>query len=103
MPFLQNYMATPLTMTSQRAQTPHSPPQQLSIDRFLTFYYGQPGFHINNMLILLSVQLFVVTSTPFIFDLLRLKEITYSSCSGVPWNAQLPGYDLQILEHWPAA
>jgi hypothetical protein len=29
---------------------------------------------------------------------LRLKEITYSSCSGVPQDAQLPGYDLQILE-----
>ncbi|GBE86431.1 hypothetical protein SCP_0903100 [Sparassis crispa] len=29
---------------------------QLSIDRFLTFYYGHPGFHIHNMLIILSVQ-----------------------------------------------
>jgi 1,3-beta-glucan synthase len=76
---------------------------QLPIDRFLTFYYGHPGFHINNMLIILSVQLFIVTSTPFIFDVLRLKEMTYFSCSGVPGNAQLAAYDLQILEHWPAA
>ena len=37
---------------------------QLPIDRFLTFYYGHPGFHINNMLIILSVQLFIVTSAP---------------------------------------
>lgn len=36
---------------------------QLPIDRFLTFYYGHPGFHINNMLVILSVQVFVVTST----------------------------------------
>ena len=35
---------------------------QLPIDRFLTFYYGHPGFHINNMLVILSVQVFVLTS-----------------------------------------
>ncbi|THU88102.1 1,3-beta-glucan synthase [Dendrothele bispora CBS 962.96] len=34
---------------------------QLPIDRFLTFYYGHPGFQINNMLVILSVQVFVVT------------------------------------------
>ncbi|RDB28250.1 1,3-beta-glucan synthase component FKS1 [Hypsizygus marmoreus] len=34
---------------------------QLPIDRFLTFYYGHPGFHINNMLVILSVQIFVIT------------------------------------------
>ncbi|TFK45980.1 1,3-beta-glucan synthase [Heliocybe sulcata] len=33
----------------------------LPMDRFLTFYYGHPGFHIKNMLVILSVQLFVVT------------------------------------------
>ncbi len=35
---------------------------QLPIDRFLTFYYGHPGFQINNMLVILSVQLFILTS-----------------------------------------
>ncbi|KAJ7165082.1 1,3-beta-glucan synthase [Mycena filopes] len=34
---------------------------QLPIDRFLTFYYNHPGFQINNMLIILSVQIFIVT------------------------------------------
>ncbi|KAJ7093919.1 1,3-beta-glucan synthase [Mycena belliarum] len=34
---------------------------QLPIDRFLTFYYGHPGFHINNMLVILSVQVFILT------------------------------------------
>jgi 1,3-beta-glucan synthase len=34
---------------------------QLPIDRFLTFYYGHPGFQINNMLIILSVQIFILT------------------------------------------
>jgi len=35
---------------------------QLPIVRFLTFYYGQPGFMINNMLVILAVQ---VTSMHF--------------------------------------
>ncbi|EPT03223.1 hypothetical protein FOMPIDRAFT_78799 [Fomitopsis schrenkii] len=34
---------------------------QLPIDRFLTFYYGHPGFHIHNMLVILSVQVFITT------------------------------------------
>ncbi|GAA5979391.1 hypothetical protein JCM10908_002906 [Rhodotorula pacifica] len=36
---------------------------QLPMDRFLTFYYGHPGFHINNLLVILSVQLFMYTLT----------------------------------------
>lgn len=35
---------------------------QLPIDRFLTFYYGHPGFHINNILVIKSVQIFIVVS-----------------------------------------
>ncbi|KAH9934747.1 1,3-beta-glucan synthase component-domain-containing protein [Fomitopsis serialis] len=34
---------------------------QLPLDRFLTFYYGHPGFHINNILVILSIQVFMVT------------------------------------------
>ena len=37
---------------------------QLPIDRFLTFYYAHPGFHVNNILIMLSVQVFILCSTP---------------------------------------
>ena len=33
---------------------------QLPLDRFLSFYYAHPGFHINNVLIILSVQLFMI-------------------------------------------
>ncbi|KAF2664339.1 1,3-beta-glucan synthase [Microthyrium microscopicum] len=33
---------------------------QLPLDRFLSFYYAHPGFHINNMFIILSVQLFMI-------------------------------------------
>jgi 1,3-beta-glucan synthase len=32
---------------------------QLPMDRFLTFYYGHPGFHINNILVILSVHMFM--------------------------------------------
>ncbi|CUM56167.1 unnamed protein product [Debaryomyces tyrocola] len=33
---------------------------QLPLDRFLSFYYGHPGFHINNMFIQLSLQVFML-------------------------------------------
>lgn len=32
---------------------------QLPLDRFLSFYYAHPGFHINNTFIMMSVQLFM--------------------------------------------
>jgi 1,3-beta-glucan synthase len=32
---------------------------QLPLDRFLSFYYAHPGFHINNLFIMLSVQCFM--------------------------------------------
>ncbi|CAG8467886.1 7262_t:CDS:2 [Paraglomus brasilianum] len=33
---------------------------QLPLDRFLTFYYAHPGFHLNNIFIMLSVTLFML-------------------------------------------
>lgn len=33
---------------------------QLPLDRFLSFYYAHPGFHINNTFIMLSVQMFMI-------------------------------------------
>ncbi|KAL8742726.1 MAG: hypothetical protein Q9190_004837 [Brigantiaea leucoxantha] len=33
---------------------------QLPLDRFLSFYYAHPGFHLNNVFIILSVQLFMI-------------------------------------------
>lgn len=32
---------------------------QLPLDRFLTFYYAHPGFHMNNIMIIFAVQLFL--------------------------------------------
>jgi len=34
---------------------------QLPIDRFLTFYYGHPGFQINNIMVILSVNVIMIT------------------------------------------
>ncbi|AMD21839.1 HFL017Cp [Eremothecium sinecaudum] len=34
---------------------------QLPIDRFLSFYYAHPGFHLNNLFIQLSLQMFILT------------------------------------------
>lgn len=33
---------------------------QLPIDRFLSFFYAHPGFHLNNLFITMSVQLFFI-------------------------------------------
>ncbi|KAI1332215.1 1,3-beta-glucan synthase component FKS1 [Xylariaceae sp. FL0255] len=35
---------------------------QLPLDRFLSFYYAHAGFHIQNILIILSVQIFMLVS-----------------------------------------
>lgn len=34
---------------------------QLPLDRFLSFYYAHPGFHVNNIFIMLSVQLLMLS------------------------------------------
>lgn len=34
---------------------------QLPIDRFLSFYYAHPGFHLNNMFIIMSIEMFMIT------------------------------------------
>lgn len=55
---------------------------QLPLDRFLSFYYAHPGFHINNMFIMLSVNMFM-------FCLLNLGALKHetTTCNnreGVP-------------------
>jgi 1,3-beta-glucan synthase len=42
---------------------------QLPLDRLLTFYYGHPGFHINNVFIIFSLQLMMF----FMLGLMALK------------------------------
>jgi hypothetical protein len=71
---------------------------QLPIDRFLTFYYGHPGFHINNMLVILSVQVFIVTSE-FFSSSRRFAMLTKTS-SGVLGNFELQPYHLRVHVVW---
>ena len=63
---------------------------KLSIDRFLTFY---PGFHINNMHVVLSAQAFVITSKSY---LCLFRGLAYAACSGILWHVQLAAGDLQV-------
>ncbi|KAG9313769.1 1,3-beta-glucan synthase component FKS1 [Chiua virens] len=69
---------------------------QLPIDRFLTFYYGHPGFHINNMLVILAVQCFVVTMVFFGTLNSSVKVCQYTTTGGA-----LPGcYNLTPVFQW---
>lgn len=74
---------------------------QLPLDRFLSFYYAHPGFHINNLFIMLSVQLFMLV-------LLNLGSLYYivTICvynKNKPITDELvPGgcYNLQPVLNW---
>jgi 1,3-beta-glucan synthase len=46
---------------------------QLPLDRFLSFYYAHPGFHLNNIFIMMSVQMFMVV----LVNLGALRNQTY--------------------------
>ncbi|RXK35245.1 1,3-beta-glucan synthase component FKS1 [Tremella mesenterica] len=72
---------------------------QLPIDRFLTFYYGHPGFHINNILVMMSVQVFMLALV-FLGTLNgELKVCKYNSAGDI-----LPGqsgcYNLVPVFKW---
>ncbi|KAF7342101.1 putative 1,3-beta-D-glucan synthase subunit [Mycena venus] len=72
---------------------------QLPIDRFLTFYYGHPGFHINNMLIITSVQLFIVTLV-FLGTLKSSITICRYTSSGQFIAGQAGCYNLVNVISW---
>ena len=55
---------------------------QLPLDRFLSFYYAHPGFHINNTFIMLSVQMFM-------FCLLNLGALRHETII-CRYNRNLP-------------
>lgn len=72
---------------------------QLPIDRFLTFYYGHPGFHINNMLVILSVQTFIVTMV-FLGTLNAQLKICKYTDSGQFIGGQSGCYNLVPVFDW---
>ncbi|CAN3377239.1 hypothetical protein DIURU_003510 [Diutina rugosa] len=59
---------------------------QLPLDRFLSFYYGHPGFHINNLFIQMSLQTFILV-------LANLNSLAHESiiCS---YDKDKPIYDV---------
>lgn len=72
---------------------------QLPIDRFLTFYYGHPGFHINNMLVILSVQVFIVTMV-FLGTLNAQLQICKYTNAGQFIGGQAGCYNLVPVFDW---
>lgn len=60
---------------------------QLPIDRFLSFFYAHPGFHLNNMFISLSVQLFFLL-------LLNLGSLNHETIL-CRYNKDMPITDLE--------
>lgn len=55
----------------------------LSLDRFLTFYYAHPGFHMNNIMIIFAVQVFVFCMTLVGTMATVLPHCTGSNCFDV--------------------
>ncbi|KIM41511.1 glycosyltransferase family 48 protein [Hebeloma cylindrosporum] len=72
---------------------------QLPIDRFLTFYYGHPGFQINNMLVILSVQLFILTMV-FIGTMNSNLTVCKYTASGQFIGGQAGCYNLDPVFAW---
>jgi 1,3-beta-glucan synthase len=74
---------------------------QLPLDRFLSFYYAHPGFHVNNLFIILSVQLFMIVLINL--GALRHETITCRYVAGVPiTDPRYPTYcaDLTPILDW---
>jgi 1,3-beta-glucan synthase len=72
---------------------------QLPIDRFLTFYYAHPGFHINNILVIYSIQVFMVTLL-FIGTLNKQLAICRVDAQGNVIGGQPGCYNLIPVFDW---
>lgn len=62
---------------------------QLPLDRFLSFFYAHPGFHVNNLFIIVSVQLFLIV-------LINISSLSHASIHCL-YNKNDPITNLQ----WP--
>ncbi|OMJ18416.1 1,3-beta-glucan synthase component FKS1, partial [Smittium culicis] len=62
----------------------------LPLDRFLTFYYAHPGFHINNLMIMATVQVFM-----FSVMFVATMNSTLNICATIDMND--PNYYISIL------
>ncbi|PCH38206.1 glycosyltransferase family 48 protein [Wolfiporia cocos MD-104 SS10] len=72
---------------------------QLPLDRFLTFYYGHPGFHINNILVIFSIEIFMVTLL-YIGTLNKELSICVTNSAGDVIDGQTGCYHLTLVFDW---
>ncbi|KAJ1978936.1 1,3-beta-D-glucan synthase [Dimargaris xerosporica] len=72
---------------------------QLPIDRFLTFFYAHPGFHVNNIFIMFSVQLFMLVMV-FISSLKDTVTVCETNSDGVSLKTPEGCYDLVPVVSW---
>ncbi|KAL5533050.1 FKS1_2 [Sanghuangporus sanghuang] len=72
---------------------------QLPLDRFLTFYYGHPGFQMNNIFIIFSVRVFMVVLV-FLGTLNKSLNICVTDSQGNPIGGQGGCYNLQPAFDW---
>ena len=72
---------------------------QLPVDRFLTFYYGHPGFHINNILVMMSVQIFMLALV-FLGTLNKQLPVCKYNSKGDILPGQSGCYNLQPVFKW---
>ncbi|KAI0934337.1 1,3-beta-D-glucan synthase [Taiwanofungus camphoratus] len=72
---------------------------QLPLDRFLTFYYGHPGFHINNILVIYSIQVFMVTLL-YIGTLNKELAVCKTDSQGNVLGGQPGCYNLKPVFDW---
>ncbi|EJT52400.1 1,3-beta-glucan synthase [Trichosporon asahii var. asahii CBS 2479] len=72
---------------------------QLPMDRFLTFYYGHPGFHINNILVMMSVQIIMLTLL-FLGTLNSSVDVCHYDAQGRRDDNFATCYNLQPVFKW---
>ncbi|EJD47463.1 1,3-beta-glucan synthase [Auricularia subglabra TFB-10046 SS5] len=72
---------------------------QLPIDRFLTFYYAHPGFQVNNIMVMLTVQMFIVTMV-FLGSLNKQLQICKYTSDGHFLGGQEGCYNLFPVFDW---
>ncbi|KAI0244064.1 1,3-beta-D-glucan synthase [Massospora cicadina] len=61
---------------------------QLPLDRFLTLFYAHPGFQVNNMLIMFSIQIFLV-----VLACIGVVTGTQDICSVLEKNDEFPVFE----------
>lgn len=74
---------------------------KLPLDRFLSYYYAHPGFHLNNVFIILSVKLFLLVSVNIAVLVKESTICEYNKHRPITDPKQPSGcYNLIPVVHW---